>query len=33
MLAISLEPGSYILLCNKTGHFKAGMVSRLTVIN
>jgi uncharacterized cupredoxin-like copper-binding protein len=31
-LTITLQPGSYILLCNKAGHFKAGMVNRLTVI-
>jgi uncharacterized cupredoxin-like copper-binding protein len=31
-LTVNLEPGSYILLCNKAGHFKAGMVNHLTVI-
>ncbi len=31
-LTVTLQPGSYILLCNKAGHFKAGMVNRLTVI-
>ena len=30
-LTVKLEPGSYILLCNKPGHFKAGMVHTLTV--
>lgn len=30
-LTVKLEPGTYILLCNKPGHFKAGMVHALTV--
>jgi uncharacterized cupredoxin-like copper-binding protein len=30
-LTVKLEPGSYILLCNKPGHFKAGMVHTLAV--
>jgi Uncharacterized copper-binding protein len=30
-LTVKLESGSYILLCNKPGHFKAGMVLALTV--
>jgi uncharacterized cupredoxin-like copper-binding protein len=32
-LTVKLEPGSYILLCNKAGHFKLGMVNRITVTN
>lgn len=31
-LTINLDPGSYLLLCNKSGHFKAGMFNRLTVV-
>lgn len=31
ILAVTLEPGSYILFCNKTGHFKAGMATQFTV--
>jgi len=31
-LTVDLQPGSYLLLCNKTGHFKAGMFNRLTVV-
>jgi uncharacterized cupredoxin-like copper-binding protein len=31
-LTVELAPGTYILLCNKTGHFKAGMVHTLTVM-
>lgn len=30
-LAVNLEPSFYVLLCNKAGHFKAGMVNQLTV--
>jgi uncharacterized cupredoxin-like copper-binding protein len=29
-LTVKLEPGTYILLCNKPGHFKAGMVHTLS---
>src|SRR5437879_7961272 len=32
-LTVKLEPGSYILLCNKAGHFKLGMVNRIIVTN
>jgi uncharacterized cupredoxin-like copper-binding protein len=31
-LIVTLTPGTYILLCNKMGHFKAGMVHSLTVM-
>jgi uncharacterized cupredoxin-like copper-binding protein len=31
-LTVKLAPGSYVLFCNKTGHFKAGMVHTLTVM-
>jgi uncharacterized cupredoxin-like copper-binding protein len=31
-LTVQLTPGTYILLCNKTGHFKAGMVHTLAVM-
>ena len=30
-LTVKLEPGSYILLCNKAGHYKLGMVNHITV--
>ncbi|TJW07605.1 MAG: copper resistance protein [Mesorhizobium sp.] len=30
-LTVKLEPGSYILLCNRAGHFKLGMVNHMTV--
>ena len=30
-LTVKLDPGAYILFCNKPGHFKAGMVHTLTV--
>ena len=32
-LTVKLDPGSYILLCNKAGHYKAGMVIHITVTN
>jgi uncharacterized cupredoxin-like copper-binding protein len=31
-LTVTLVPGTYVLLCNKAGHFKAGMVHTLTVV-
>jgi uncharacterized cupredoxin-like copper-binding protein len=31
-LTVNLEPGSYVLFCNKAGHFKAGMVNQLAVV-
>ena len=30
-LAVKLDPGAYILFCNKPGHFKAGMYAAFTV--
>jgi uncharacterized cupredoxin-like copper-binding protein len=30
-LALNLEPGTYLLFCNQPGHYKDGMVTRLTV--
>jgi len=30
-LTLTLAPGTYTILCNKTGHFKAGMVHAFTV--
>ena len=30
-LTLSLKPGSYFLLCNQPGHYKAGMFTKLTV--
>ena len=31
-LAVNLKPGSYLLICNQPGHYKAGMVARLSVV-
>jgi uncharacterized cupredoxin-like copper-binding protein len=31
--ALNLGTGSYVLICNQPGHFKAGMVANLTVKN
>ncbi len=31
-LTVNLQPGSYLLMCNKAGHFKAGMFNHLTVM-
>jgi uncharacterized cupredoxin-like copper-binding protein len=31
-LTLNLEPGRYILLCNIAGHFKAGMLNHVTVV-
>jgi uncharacterized cupredoxin-like copper-binding protein len=30
-LALSLKPGTYLLLCNQPGHYKAGMATTLVV--
>jgi uncharacterized cupredoxin-like copper-binding protein len=30
-LSLNLKPGSYVLFCNQPGHYKDGMVARLTV--
>ncbi|MDW6026064.1 plastocyanin/azurin family copper-binding protein [Mesorhizobium sp. BAC0120] len=30
-LTVKLEPGSYVLLCNKAAHYKLGMVNHITV--
>ena len=30
-LTLDLKPGTYLMLCNKTGHYKAGMVHTLKV--
>lgn len=30
-LTLTLAPGDYLLLCNQPGHYKGGMVTRLTV--
>jgi uncharacterized cupredoxin-like copper-binding protein len=30
-VTLSLKPGSYLLLCNQPGHYKAGMFTKLTV--
>jgi uncharacterized cupredoxin-like copper-binding protein len=30
-ITVSLKPGSYVLICNQPGHYKAGMVANLSV--
>lgn len=30
-LTLSLQPGSYLLVCNQPGHYKSGMLTKLTV--
>src|SRR5262245_26390843 len=30
-MQMTLKPGNYVLFCNQPGHFKAGMVTKLTV--
>ena len=30
-ITLSLKPGSYVLICNQSGHYKAGMVANLLV--
>jgi uncharacterized cupredoxin-like copper-binding protein len=30
-ITLSLKPGSYVLICNQPGHYKAGMVANLSV--
>jgi len=30
-ITLSLKPGSYLLICNQPGHYKAGMVANLLV--
>jgi len=30
-LTVNLKPGNYVLFCNQPGHYKDGMVTRLTV--
>lgn len=30
-LALTLEPGDYVILCNLPGHYEMGMVTKLTV--
>ncbi len=30
-LTLNLRPGKYVLLCNQPGHYKDGMVAKLTV--
>ena len=31
-LTVNLTPGSYLLICNQPGHYKAGMAARLSVV-
>jgi uncharacterized cupredoxin-like copper-binding protein len=30
-ITLSLKPGSYVLICNQPGHYKAGMVANFSV--
>ena len=30
-LSLNLKPGNYVLFCNQPGHYKNGMIARLTV--
>jgi uncharacterized cupredoxin-like copper-binding protein len=30
-LSLNLKPGKYVLFCNQPGHYKDGMIARLTV--
>jgi uncharacterized cupredoxin-like copper-binding protein len=30
-MTLSLKAGSYVLICNQPGHYKAGMVANLSV--
>jgi len=32
-LSVSLQPGTYLLLCNQPGHYEAGMWTVFTVTN
>jgi uncharacterized cupredoxin-like copper-binding protein len=32
-LTLTLKPGKYVLVCNHTGHYKAGMVASFEVTN
>jgi uncharacterized cupredoxin-like copper-binding protein len=30
-MTLDLKPGSYVVICNQPGHYKAGMMTALTV--